>query len=422
VVKRVVRLADPVDEDSAVWSSIIEELGLKAVRAKRTAEVMVLYKAGVDLILLDMKSDTMNPDTILPEVGQKAGIPIVICSADGSREDAITAMRYGCLDWVDKPIEAESAKEILTSSLRRSGIPVGDSDDITGSRDLVKEIARRIRDGDIALPDVPRVVDTLDATLIDDTASVAVVADVVRRCPSLSARLVSLANTETFGGKMWQGSIVDLPGAVERLGNLTISNLLQGEVLKDRFHFKNQAFRQVFERMWRAHYMSACLTRAIAETAQLGDPEEMYLLGLLHNVGELFLLRVFGELYQRHNNQLLQMDEVLSNIRDWHTTFGSALINKWDLGQEFADVTKYHHDRSFFETEGVDPELIKKLHAVNLADQLTTHMGYKYYKRPPASFAVQESYETLELPAETKDSLREKAQEIVAELKSEDQL
>ena len=98
------------------------------------------------------------------------------------------------------------------------------------------------------------------------------------------------------------------------------------------------------------------------------------------------------------------MDEVLSNIRDWHTTFGSALITKWNMGEEFALITRHHHDRAYFEDPDVDADLAKKLHVVNLASQFTLYMGLNYYKRPPASFSVQESYEFLGMAAEAKDS------------------
>ena len=110
------------------------------------------------------------------------------------------------------------------------------------------------------------------------------------------------------------------------------------------------------------------------------------------------------------------MDEVLSNIRDWHTTFGSALITKWNMGEDFSLITRYHHDRAYFESPDVDGELAKKLHVVNLASQFTLYIGLSYYKRPPASFSVQESYEFLSLSAEAKDTVRQEAQKIANEI------
>ena len=56
--------------------------------------------------------------------------------------------------------------------------------------------------------------------------------------------------------------------------------------------------------MWRSHFLTACLCREIATAIESDDPEELYLMGLMHNIGELFLLRVLGEFFQKQNNQL----------------------------------------------------------------------------------------------------------------------
>ena len=155
------------------------------------------------------------------------------------------------------------------------------------------------------------------------------------------------------------------------------------------------------------------------QRAEVGDPDEMYLLGLMHNIGELFLLRVFGELFQRHNNQVLSMNDVLNVIREWHCVFGEGLMKKWDMGDTFSKVARRHHDMEAFRSDELDPQVIKLMHVVNLGDQLTEVAGVTYYAKSLPGPSIQDSYEALGCPMDQRDALRIAAEEMRDELKAE---
>ena len=216
--------------------------------------------------------------------------------------------------------------------LKKNFVSRAEVEESPRARALVKEIAKRIREGNIDLPEIPQVVVQLNQLLGDPEVSADKVVAIVEKDPSLAARIVATANAATYGGQSWTKKITDLSNAVTRMGNMAVRNLVQTEALKNMFQFRSPAFKAIFDKMWQTHVLVAKVAREIANERQKENADEAYLWGLLHNIGELFLLRVFGEFFQRHKNQILSMDEVLSMVREWHPVFGAGLIKKMGVG------------------------------------------------------------------------------------------
>lgn len=420
MARRTVLIADADVESADRLAEIVEALGLRPVRAKAAKEVIALCKHGVDCMFIDIKSPAMKAPTLLPELRKHAAqIPIAVCTAEGSKQDVVFAMRHGCVDWVDKPFEEAAIKNALRRIARETRRQVqseaADKGGSSTTRGLIKEIVEKIRDGNIALPEMPKVVDELRGVLSDMTVETDKVIRVLEKDPSLAARMIATANTVAYGGR---GRITDLRSAVTRLGNRTIDNLVQTAALQGMFTFRSPAFKQVFRDMWKAQFMSACLCRDVAIGCEIGDGDEMYLLGLMHNIGELFLLRVFGELFQRHSNQVLSMNDVLGVIREWHNVFGEGLMKKWDMGDTFMTIARRHHDMDAYRGGDVDPQIIKLMHVVNLGDQLTEVAGVTYYPKSLPGPSIQDSYDAIGCPDDKRDAFRIRAEEMRDELKN----
>ena len=417
--KRIIVIADSVEADRDRLAEILTAIGIKAVFAASNAEVFALVDAGAVCAIIDPMADAIDQQELFSEL-EKRTTPYFVVSAGGERDDVITALRHGCIDWLDKPVESEAVRTALRRLSKRANVELVEDKQQTNSatgRALIKEIAKRIRDGNVDLPEIPDIVKQLNGLLANLEVEAEEVRKVIEQDPSLSARLIATVNTATYGGQYWKGRITDLQNCVTRLGNLAIRNLVQTESIRSMFHFRSPAFKSVFDKMWRAHFMSACLAREVAVAIEMENAEEVYLLGLMHNIGELFLLRVFGELFQRQNNQILSMDEVLDMVRDYHCVFGEALSKKWDLGDEFCFVTRHHHDlQAYRDQDESKTEFIRLMHVVNLADQLVDYAGASYYAKVLPAPGLQESYTALNVNAEAKEELRNRAESMYVEL------
>ncbi|MCA9539691.1 MAG: HDOD domain-containing protein [Myxococcales bacterium] len=423
MTRRTILIAEPNDEDYQPLADLIAGFGLRPVRARAAREVKALFQAGatLDCVFIDIKHPEMKAPLLLPELRKRSQVPLVVVTTDGTKEDVIFAMRHGCLDWIEKPIDDNKVKNALRRVARESKRQTAEQTKEGGSgsnqtRGLIKEIVEKIRDGNIALPEMPRIVEELRGVLSDLTVETDKVIKVLEKDPSLAARMIATANTVTYGGR---GRITDLRSAVTRLGNRTIDNLVQTAALQGMFTFRSPAFKKVFRTMWRGQFMTACLCRDIASALKVGDADEMYLLGLMHNIGELFLLRVFGELFQRHNNQVLSMDDVLNVIREWHTVFGAGLMKKWDMGDTFIEIARSHHDMESYRGDKLDAAAIKLMHIVNIAVQLTEVVGISYYAKSLPGPSIQDSYEAIGAPMDKRDEFRLRAEEMREEVVAE---
>ncbi len=420
--KRTVLVADPDEEERKRLEEILTPLGIKVVFASAENEVLAHCDSGVDCIVIDAMSAEMKVQELFPKISARSGLPFFVASASGEKDDVVFALKHGCLDWIDKPVDASSVREALKRVASRGGVNLVEdrerSSQQAKGRVLVKEIAKRVRDGKIDLPEVPEIIKELNALLKNLEVESELVCQLIQKDPSLSARLMATVNTATYGGQMWKGRITDLPNCVTRLGNIAVRNLVQTEAMKDMFQFRSPAFKAVFDKMWRAQFISACLAKEVSEASKIGTPDEVYLIGLMHNIGELFLLRVLGEIFQRQNNQILSMDEVLDMVRDYHCIFGEGLVNKWDLGESFAFITRNHHTLEAYHGEEGDEksDLRQLMHVVNLADQLVLYVGGGYHKKELPAPGLAESYDALEMEADAKERLRNRAQEMFVEV------
>ncbi len=403
MAKRTVLIAEASQEDADRMFEIVSSLGLRPVRAKAAKEVLALCQAGVDCMFIDIKAAEMRAPSLLAEIRKNSQIPIVVCTTDGSKQDVIFAMRHGCVDWLDKPVSADA----VTKSLRRIARETKrQSSDAAGaerskSRGLIKEIAERIREGNIALPEVPSVNTELRKVLADVDAETSKIVELIRRDASLTTRLIAQATSISYGSEAT--AINGLETAIDRLGSASIANLIDED---DFFTFKSPAFKKVFDQVWKAHYITATLAKEISEKTEIGDPEETFLLAATHNVGELFLLRVCGELFQRHSNQVLSMDDVLNIIRDRHPAFGAGLLKKWEFPSTYIVVANRHHDIEAYRSDELDKSVVKIMHIVNLACRLTEYAVGSYYSKPMGGPSIRDSHQALETSGELRNEFR----------------
>jgi HD-like signal output (HDOD) protein/ActR/RegA family two-component response regulator len=411
MAKTKILIGESDDEAFGHVRDLIAQIGLKVVRATRAAEVIALAKAGVDLAIINLKDSDFGSESFMQQLEPFTGLGWMVEADEGSPAELVNALRAGCCDWVARPASLEDLQaglKRIEKRHKRRILSKPDVSDAPRSSALVKEIARRIREGNIDLPEVPQVIKDLNIVLQDLEVETAKVVDIVGKDPSLSARIVSTANAVTYGGNNWTDKITDLGAAITRMGNMAVRNLVQAEAIKDMFQFRSPAFKAIFDKMWQSHFLVAKVSREIAVQREKDNVDETYLFGLVHNIGELFLLRVFGEFFQRNNNQILSMDEVLSMVREWHTVFGAGLLKKWEMGEEIEFVAKVHHTPAAYTDENTPPDQKDMLYTIALACQLSEYSGHSYYTKGLYLPGIQECYEYLKLSTEAKDQLRDK--------------
>jgi diguanylate cyclase (GGDEF)-like protein len=201
------------------------------------------------------------------------------------------------------------------------------------------------------LPQLHAAVYQLLEALSDDDIDRNRLADIIDRCPSLSAKLVGLANSAYFGRA---SPIKGLSDAIFVIGFRTVRSLSIATALQAPFE-NNRCPAFLSGRFWLHAVLTAHVARELAKNAASDlslNPEEAYLAGLLHGMGLLALAHMFpNEL-----NQILESDNQVpgsmsARIRDkfgaTHRSVGAALLKRWNLPEAFICVAAHYADPDY---------------------------------------------------------------------------
>ncbi len=177
---------------------------------------------------------------------------------------------------------------------------------------------------DLQLPSLPEI--TLRALeACHQEASYRQISDIVSADTALVARILALANSALYG-PLTQVRSVDQ--ALLRLGTRRFHTLLMtvalGQLL---FELGAEEWQQLRD-FWRHSLTTALTARALATLTAYPEPDEAFLLGMLHNIGELMALRARDEAAR---------DYCLEHPAD----LAADLAQSWGLGPLAADALRY---------------------------------------------------------------------------------
>jgi HD-like signal output (HDOD) protein len=202
------------------------------------------------------------------------------------------------------------------------------------------------------------------------------IAEVIRRDPSLSARLLRMVNSVYFGNST---RISNIEEAVFFLGLRQIRELSTATpVIEEMQALHPGADGQKplpWTELWRHSIGTAALTREILQSTSIGvDDDTDYLAGLLHNVGKVVMAYSFpDELRRIMATPLADPADVCRLEREligWdHARIGAYYLGRHQLSDEITFAVLYHNepDRA--------PRHRLFAAAVQVADYLVRHAG-----------------------------------------------
>lgn len=178
-----------------------------------------------------------------------------------------------------------------------------------------------------ALPSMSPIAAALIRVAGNEEVSLAQIAELISKDPSLTTRILKLANSPFFRSRF--PSVTPLQ-AVARIGVRHTRLFALSVSLKDTFSLK-QADDIEYGRFWRLSLYQGLLARWLAENLHTTDAEEAFVAGFTREIGFLVLLRAFaGELSLRFPVvSLLEEERDLYGID--HRQIGEALLRSWGL-------------------------------------------------------------------------------------------
>lgn len=251
----------------------------------------------------------------------------------------------------------------------------------------------------IVLPEIPSVVFELNEVIANPMSSADHIAQVVNRSPSLTALLLKIVNSSFYG---FPSKIDKVSHAVTLIGTREISGLALGISILSIF--KNIPKEMIDMYSFLKHSL-ACgiLSRILAAQKNFGHTEQLFVSGLLHDLGRLILYLYFTEeslnilSHARKNHKLLYQEEQDYLGAD-HALVGKELMEQWKLPLILENNVLYHHKPS--EAQQTIPATI-----VHLADIIVNSLGIGSSGEKFVPPLDTKAWESLELPLSNFDNV-----------------
>lgn len=231
----------------------------------------------------------------------------------------------------------------------------------------LERVLQRIGD----LPSMPEVVAVAVDQMNRPDVDMAEIAETIGRDPSLTAKLLKIANSPYYGMRQVVGS---LKLAMVILGGREVRNILIGVTMMDAFDDASTApiTRGNF---WDHSARVAAMSKKLSEHYTLRFQGEDFIAGLLHDIGKLVLYRQLPREYGPLFRKAATTDEEIETLEHSafgfdHSDAGGAVAKVWNLPETLRDAVLHHHKRAGRSlNDAKDPKLAAVVRIANLATE-----------------------------------------------------
>ena len=221
----------------------------------------------------------------------------------------------------------------------------------------------------ITLPEIPSIVFELNEVIANPLSSAEDIAHVVHRSPSLTALLLKIVNSPFYG---FPSKIDKISLAVTLIGTREISGLALGISVISLF---NNIPKEILSMYSFLRHSLACgiISRILAAHKGIPQTEQLFVSGLLHDLGRLILYSYFPEescniLSQARSTDMLLYLQENDSLGCNHTHIVKQLLQQWKLPMVLENNVFFHHDPC----EAPQPVPATLVH---LADIMTNGLG-----------------------------------------------
>ena len=193
------------------------------------------------------------------------------------------------------------------------------------------------------LPTFPNIVAEV-LRIIDDPMSSA--SDLAKHLdPSMVGEILRIANSAYFGTRNFR-SISTIEHAIAVVGYERLSYI----ILQMPFISMVKGDDNVFDKNEFIKHSILCgaVSNAISLATTFGNPNEVYLSGMMHDIGVIVIYRYFEEEWNRINT--LIRDEHISRLEAEYEVFsedhgyiGAELLDIWNVPKPITDSVRFHH-------------------------------------------------------------------------------
>ncbi|MBF0318720.1 MAG: HDOD domain-containing protein [Nitrospirae bacterium] len=227
------------------------------------------------------------------------------------------------------------------------------------------------------LPTIPDVAQKIMGMINDDITTIDKLEDVITRDPIISAKILSYANSAFFG--MDQPTTV-VSKAISRIGTNNVKNIALGISLMTMFDSPSMTKILDIERLFNHSLAVGMIAEFIMRRVYPNSGEEVFIYGILHDIGLIALNRYFPEQFSKviieNKAGTPFIDAEIQIMGFTHAHIGMWLIDKWNLPNGISYTLLNHHTPALANTER------EKTAVIHLADYIISERFFPITKSP----------------------------------------
>ncbi|MBP9838831.1 MAG: HDOD domain-containing protein [Proteobacteria bacterium] len=215
---------------------------------------------------------------------------------------------------------------------------------------LVEEIEQRLAPGKswkeiVAwvgdLPPLPHVATKALSLIENPDTTAAKLTKLLGEDAALAARVLKISNSAMFSR---QREITTLNQAIMTIGFKTLKGVIVAATLRQL----NRGMGKHEQIVWENSTFTGMAARALAVLLRKPYSEEVFLLGLLHDLGKLVLLKQvpkeYKEIIEKTRQGVTFAEVEHAELGFSHQLIGALVAKKWNFSLEICQVILHHHD------------------------------------------------------------------------------
>ena len=209
-----------------------------------------------------------------------------------------------------------------------------------GQKEILSQLSRCP-----SLPSLGSINKALQGLLIVEQRYTAHIAEIIRRDPSLTSRLLRLVNSVYYGLSTPVNSIEE---AVFYLGVRQIRQLAMVTPVIEDFQRLTRQCDFPWREFWQHCIGTAILTREVTASINAQSEDSDYVAGLVHDVGKIVMAWTFPDHFTEIHRQaaastreLLEIENEVLGID--HAELGAIYLERHHLPELMVNSARYHH-------------------------------------------------------------------------------
>lgn len=185
----------------------------------------------------------------------------------------------------------------------------------------------------ICLPSLPEVAQRIQQVFHDENVDAVRVANILMTDPAITGKLIKVANSPVYQGLATTNTLQE---AIVRMGMDTTYKQVMAYAANELFRSQSNVVSRRMQQLWPHSRKVAAISRVLAKSTGLFDPDQAMLAGLMHDLGVIVII----EYMHLHSELTFSAEKIEQTIQTMRPQITGMLMQKWNFSEEMIRVAE----------------------------------------------------------------------------------